>query len=77
MIYYRGSLDITVSFILAVLIPWGLAGLVYQYDTLISMCSIVSIIMAAYITFVGPIFFYYQCVVEASYFENNFRLSVK
>ena len=67
----------TVSFIMAVLIPWVLGGLVYSYDTLLSIVSVVSIALTVLVTFVSPIFFYYQCVVEASHFEVNFRLSLK
>ena len=70
-------MDVTVSFITAIFLPWTLGGLVHSYDILMVLVSLVCIILAILITYISPIFFYSKCIREASYFETNFRLSLK
>jgi len=75
--FYRGSMDLPVSFIVAFLTPWTLASLVHYVHTLLSLTCFFAFTVGIFVAYVNPLVFFMETVREASHFETNFRLSLK
>ena len=70
-------MDLPVSFIIAFLIPWTLASLVHQTETMLSMICFFSMAVVILVSYANPFVFFNATVKEALLFETNFRLSLK
>lgn len=77
LMFYRGNIDMPVSFIVAFLIPWVLASLVHYIDTVLSLVCFCSVICGIMVSYANPFIFFCETVKEASLYETNFRLSLK
>ena len=75
--FYRGNMDLPVSFIVAFLLPWVLASLVHYTDTMLTMVCFFSFTGFIFVSFANSFILYCEQVQEASHFETNFRLSLK
>ena len=77
LLFYRGSVDLPVSFILAFLMPWSLASLVHHANTMLSLACFFAMTVSIMVCFANPFVFLCETVAEACHFETNFRLSLK
>ena len=77
LMFYRGNMDLPVSFIVAFVIPWVLASLVHYVDTILSMVCFFSATGFIFVAYANSFVFFCESVKEASHFETNFRLSLK
>lgn len=77
LMFYRGNMDLPVSFIVAFVTPWAIASLVHYVDTLLSLVCFFAFTVGIFVSYVNPFVFFMETVRESSYFETNFRLSLK
>ena len=77
LMFYRGSVDLPVSFVLAFLLPWTLASLVHHANTILSLACFFAITVGIMVCYANPFVFLCETVAEACHFETNFRLSLK
>jgi len=75
--FYRGNVDLPVSFIVAYVTPWVLASLVHYADTVMTMVCFFSVTGGLLVSYATSFLLYCETVQEASHFETNFRLSLK
>ena len=66
-----------VSIVVAFIIPWAVGSLVHYCDTVLSFVCFSSFTVGIFVSYVNPFIFFNETVKEASYFETNFRLSLK
>ena len=77
LLFYRGSVDLPVSFILAFLLPWTVASLVHHANTILSFACFFAMTVSIMVCYANPFVFICETVAEACHFETNFRLSLK